>query len=252
VGKGNIMQKRIIFLSLVLILFGCTSSDDKNETTDKNKREKAASVVANKDQQTETDRILDRFDKDADGLLSRMELEAFVNTLTPSPTPVLQGTQSVMESSESEEPLSQAGKDFLNPVSRKQRGASWPRWDTDGDGQLSETEKSAMQNARQERRKAILEKWDADDDGKISDSEKIAMRMARQKQRRHAFLQKWDSDGDGELSSAEKTIAREQGRKMRKERLSLFDGDGDGRLSAQERKAMRKARRSEISQDVEK
>jgi len=138
------------------------------------------------------DRLVDRYDKDGDGDLSREEQE--------------EGWRKA----------------------REEMRQSWEsRWDEDGDGKLSDAERAKMEgeiDARREewrqrmeerraewQRRRELREWDKDGDGILSDAEKAAMEAAKKAEAEKAAALKaavmaaYDTDQDGELSNAELT-----------------------------------------------
>ncbi len=178
-------------------------------------------------------RVLEKYDIDGDGQLSRAEKAALVEDMGPLPRLRLRWARH-----------------------HRHLRLRWI-YDADESRRLSEEERQQLREdlqVRCENRKAqLLTKFDSDEDGILSEAELQAARAAlieRRQARRQEILAQYDADGDGQLGPEERqqlvadTKAR---RELRRQELrEEFDTDGSGNLDEAERTALRQALRSRV------
>lgn len=134
------------------------------------------------------------------------------------------------------------------------------RWafDENNDRVLDETERQALVDALEARclarRAALLEAFDANGNGTLDPDELAAAREARRARlaaARARILEAFDANGDGVLDPAERDAWKAEVRARiaaRKAELKeTFDTDGDGQLSEAERAAAKAAVRERIT-----
>ena len=190
-------------------------------------------VLAGEDYAPGSERFMEKFDTDGDGIISEEERES--------------------ARAHMRERFGADGPGRMGPGMGRDRMLE--KFDADGDGTLSEAEKEEAHRFMQERREQFmadrLARFDTDGDGEISDEERAAARDKFKKQgnrtdrfaRRHQErIKRFDTDGDGILSEEEKAAAKAAGEKRRAEMIARFDTDGDGELSKEEREAARASR----------
>jgi Ca2+-binding EF-hand superfamily protein len=178
--------------------------------------------------------VLEKYDEDGDGQLSRAELRALKEDLG--------------ERRDSIRPrLAQLGE-------RARQWAFWRvRWafDEDGSGTLSTEERAALVDAMEARcerlRAERLEKFDTNGDGKLDEAERQAAReavLAKWRAKRDALLAEYDTNGNGLLEDGERLALRQDRVAAAQERraalLATYDTNGDGRLSTEEALPLRK------------
>jgi Ca2+-binding EF-hand superfamily protein len=178
--------------------------------------------------------VLEKYDEDGDGQLSRAELNALKEDLG--------------ERRDTVRPrLAQVGE-------RARQWAFWRvRWafDEDGSGTLSTEERAALVDAMEARcerlRAERLEKFDANGDGTLDEAERQAARqavLAKWQARRDALLAEYDTNGNGVLEDGERITLRRDRVAAAQERraalLATYDTNGDGRLSTEEALPLRK------------
>jgi Ca2+-binding EF-hand superfamily protein len=178
--------------------------------------------------------VLEKYDADGDGQLSRAELNALKEDLG--------------ERRDTVRPrLAQLGE-------RARQWAFWRvRWafDEDGSGTLSTEERAALVDAMEARcerlRAERLEKFDTNGDGKLDEAERQAARqavLAKWRARRDALLAQYDTNGNGVLDDGERIALRRDRVAAAQERraalLATYDTNGDGRLSTEEALPLRK------------
>ncbi|WP_163994454.1 calcium-binding protein [Pyxidicoccus caerfyrddinensis] len=172
--------------------------------------------------------VLEKYDADGDGTLSRAELAELRADLGER-------------------------RDTVRPrlAQLRQRARNWAFWrvrwafDEDGSGSLSAEERTALVNAMEARcerlRDERLEKFDANDDGKLDESERLAARQAvraRWQQKRQALLAQYDTNGNGVLEDGERLALRQDrvaaAQARRATLMATYDTNGDGTLSTAE------------------
>lgn len=172
--------------------------------------------------------VLEKYDEDGDGSLSRAELAELKADLG--------------ERRDTIRPrLSQLGE-------RARQWAFWRvRWafDEDGSGTLSTEERTALVEAMEARcerlRAQRLERFDTNGDGTLDEAERQAAReavLAKWRERRQALLAEYDTNGNGMLDSGERIALRQDRVAAAQERraalMATYDTNGDGRLSTEE------------------
>jgi Ca2+-binding EF-hand superfamily protein len=169
--------------------------------------------------------VLEKYDSDNDGKLSRAELRVLKADLDAETNPR-----------------------FARMGMRMRRWAFWRvRWafDENGDKTLSTEERTAMVDALEARCQRLhqqaLEKYDTNHDGKLDDAERQAAREARLaawQQKRQELLAKYDTNGNGVLELAERSQLREDrmaaAQARRQALLDQYDTNHDGKLSTEE------------------
>lgn len=172
--------------------------------------------------------VLEKYDADGDGTLSRAELAELRADLGER-------------------------RDTVRPrlAQLRQRARNWAFWrvrwafDEDGSGTLSAEERTALVNAMEARcerlRDERLEQFDANDDGKLDESERLAARQAvraRWQEKRRALLAEYDTNGNGVLDDGERLALRQDRVAAAQERratlMATYDTNGDGTLSTAE------------------
>lgn len=165
-------------------------------------------------------KMLERFDTDGDGKLSREERDEARKSL----------------------------KSRLGDFGEKKHQRMLKEFDVDGDGKLSEVEREKVRKVMRARRdqadgylkkvkQKVMGQFDTDADSKLSAAEMEKAKAhfsAEMKKMRQDLVSTYDRDGDGKLSHAEHKAAHTAERKVMLER---FDTDGDGVLSEAEKKA---------------
>lgn len=171
--------------------------------------------------------VLDKYDTNGDGALSRAELRELKADL---------GGRGVL------------GQRLAGLGRRARHWAFWRvRWafDENGDGTLSSDEQTALVDALEARcqrlRAERLEQFDANHDGTLDDAERQAARdaaRAKWEEKRQALLARYDTNGNGTLDDTERAQLREDriaaARARRQDLLTKYDTNGDGHLSAEE------------------
>lgn len=172
--------------------------------------------------------VLERYDDDGDGTLSRAELAELRADLG--------------ERRDTIRPrLAQVGP-------RARHWAFWRvRWafDEDGSGTLSAEERAALVDAMEARcerlRTERLEQFDANDDGRLDEAERQAAReavRARWQAWRQELLTRYDTNRNGVLDDGERLALRQDRVAAAQERraalLATYDTNGDGVLSTAE------------------
>jgi Ca2+-binding EF-hand superfamily protein len=172
--------------------------------------------------------VLEKYDADGDGTLSRAELAELRADLGER-------------------------RDTVRPrlAQLRQRARHWAFWrvrwafDEDGSGSLSAEERTALVDAMEARcerlRDERLEKFDANDDGKLDEAERLAARQAvraRWQEKRQALLAEYDTNGNGVLDDGERLALRQDRVTAAQERratlMATYDTNGDGTLSTAE------------------
>lgn len=159
-------------------------------------------------------KLLQKFDRNGDGVLDAAELEAVVI------------------------------------FKHKKRHKMKKRFDTDGDGQLSPAERQAMRAAKQQRKAQILQNFDRNGNGQLEPAERQAARQSmvttRVTRRFDRMLSRHDANQDGALSWSEidqviqSKAARKPGHKVAKKAAKMrqifqaADRNGDGLVTRNE------------------
>ena len=159
-------------------------------------------------------KILQKFDRNSDGVLDAAELEAMVM--------------------------------FKHQKRHKMKKHMKKRFDTNGNGQLEPAERQAMQAAKQQRKAQILQQFDRNGNGQLEPGEKQAakqsMMTTRVNKRFDRMLSRHDANQDGALSWNEVQQAAQnkgsqkgsqKGLKMR-QRFQSADRNSDGLVTRAE------------------
>jgi len=138
------------------------------------------------------------------------------------------------------------------------------RWafDENADRVLDDEERAnliaAMEARCERRRQAVLEKFDADQDGQLSDTERQAARdaaKARFQAWRADLLAKYDANTNGMLDYPERLRLRadriETLRARRQAVIAQYDTNGDGRLSPEEALPLKKEIQRRIAEGLD-
>lgn len=179
--------------------------------------------------------VLEKYDTDGDGTLSRAELAELKADLGER-------------------------RDAVRPrlAALRQRVRNWAFWrvrwafDEDGSGSLSAEERTALVDAMEARcerlRDARLAKYDANGDGKLDATERQAARqalLAQWRQKHQAVVAEYDTNGNGVLDDGERLALRQDRVAAAQERraalLATYDTNGDGVLSTAEALPLREA-----------
>ncbi|MCY1019416.1 calcium-binding protein [Pyxidicoccus sp. MSG2] len=172
--------------------------------------------------------VLEKYDADGDGTLSRAELAELKGDLGER-------------------------RDTVRPrlAQLRQRARNWAFWrvrwafDEDGSGTLSAEERTALVDAMEARcerlRDERLEKFDANDDGKLDESERLAARQAVRahwQEKRQALLAEYDTNHNSMLDEGERLTLRQDrvaaAQARRATLMATYDTNGDGTLSTAE------------------
>jgi Ca2+-binding EF-hand superfamily protein len=179
--------------------------------------------------------VIERFDDDGDGTLSRAEKRELAEELEGRP---------------------RLRHRLLGHAGRRPHLHVWKRikwaFDVDNDGTLDEAERAELIAAAQARcdarRDRFVEQSDTDADGTISEEELragIEARRAEWQSRKADFLATYDTSGDGVLDDAERAAVRAdmltRRGELRAQVLTRFDANGDGQLDATEIAALKAA-----------
>ncbi|QSQ22518.1 EF-hand domain-containing protein [Pyxidicoccus parkwayensis] len=179
--------------------------------------------------------VLDKYDTDGDGTLSRAEFAELRADLGER-------------------------RDTVRPrlAALRQRARHWAFWrvrwafDEDGNGKLDAAERAALVDAMEARcerlRDERLEKFDANGDGKLDATERQAARqavLAKWREKHQALVAEYDTNGNGVLDDGERVALRQDrvaaAQQRRATLMATYDTNGDGVLSTEEALPLREA-----------
>ena len=175
--------------------------------------------------------ILEKYDKNKDDKLTKLEREQAIKDLLANKAPRITKDKSTTKP---------ATDNKTQPATPRKLSESNKRFDTNNDGKLDTMETQRMHRIRQEEwMKKRKEEMDTNKDGEISLDERKAHKRKEFEIGRQNIIKEFDTDKNGKLSQQEiinaTNIIRENSLKDQNRRLTrLFDKDKDRKLSQEE------------------